>query len=306
MFVKLIAIIALVAVVQAAHLSWPINRDYSHKHELTHDVHHVEHTAPTYHYGHESAHKTESHHEAHKTENHHEAHKTEDRHADHQYEFSYAVDDHHTGDKKSQHETGNGHEVKGVYSLIEADGTTRTVHYTADGHKGFQAVVEKSGHPVEHKHESTHNKKEERKHHQHQYSHEHDQHKYSHDQDHHEHVAPYEQKHTQVYHHEEKSIHKPEEQDHHKHSHDEHKHEDHHANHKYEFSYGVNDHHSGDNKSQKEVRDGDVVKGHYSVVEADGTLRTVHYTADKHNGFKAVVEKSGHPIHYESPEQHWE
>ncbi|CAG9838999.1 unnamed protein product [Diabrotica balteata] len=66
---------------------------------------------------------------------------------------------------------------------------------------------------------------------------------------------------------------------------------------KYEFNYGVKDEHTGDHKSQQEVRDGDVVKGSYSVAEADGTLRTVHYTADDHNGFNAVVEKSGHPVH---------
>ncbi|KAG5880420.1 hypothetical protein JTB14_003091 [Gonioctena quinquepunctata] len=66
---------------------------------------------------------------------------------------------------------------------------------------------------------------------------------------------------------------------------------------KYEFNYGVADAHTGDHKSQKEVRDGDVVKGSYSVAEPDGTLRTVHYTADDHNGFNAVVTRSGHGVH---------
>ncbi|KAF7270917.1 hypothetical protein GWI33_016149 [Rhynchophorus ferrugineus] len=65
----------------------------------------------------------------------------------------------------------------------------------------------------------------------------------------------------------------------------------------YEFNYGVQDPHTGDHKSQHEVRDGDVVKGSYSVAEPDGTLRTVHYTADPHNGFNAVVEKSGEPVY---------
>jgi hypothetical protein len=32
-------------------------------------------------------------------------------------------------------------------------------------------------------------------------------------------------------------------------------------------------------------------------VEADGTTRTVHYTADAHNGFNAHVTKSGHAVH---------
>ncbi|CAH1104223.1 unnamed protein product [Psylliodes chrysocephalus] len=74
-------------------------------------------------------------------------------------------------------------------------------------------------------------------------------------------------------------------------------HEDYYAHPKYEFNYGVQDGHTGDHKSQHETRDGDVVKGYYTVAEADGTLRTVHYTADDHNGFNAVVENSGHPTH---------
>lgn len=66
---------------------------------------------------------------------------------------------------------------------------------------------------------------------------------------------------------------------------------------KYEFKYGVDDHHTGDKKSQHETRDGDVVKGEYSLVEPDGTIRKVTYTADHHNGFNAVVTKSGHAAH---------
>ncbi|CAG9838995.1 unnamed protein product [Diabrotica balteata] len=72
---------------------------------------------------------------------------------------------------------------------------------------------------------------------------------------------------------------------------------DYYAHPKYEFNYGVQDGHTGDHKTQHEVRDGDVVKGSYTVAEPDGTLRTVHYTADDHNGFNAVVEKSGKPVH---------
>ncbi|KAK9869683.1 hypothetical protein WA026_003430 [Henosepilachna vigintioctopunctata] len=66
---------------------------------------------------------------------------------------------------------------------------------------------------------------------------------------------------------------------------------------KYEFNYGVGDGHTGDHKSQKEERDGDVVKGSYSLVEPDGTIRTVHYTADDHNGFNAIVTRTGHAVH---------
>ncbi|XP_066255164.1 cuticle protein 19-like [Euwallacea similis] len=65
---------------------------------------------------------------------------------------------------------------------------------------------------------------------------------------------------------------------------------------KYKFAYGVDDPHTGDHKSQEEIRDGDVVKGYYTVADPDGTLRVVHYTAD-HNGFNAIVEKHGKSIH---------
>ncbi|XP_015603954.1 cuticle protein 19 isoform X2 [Cephus cinctus] len=63
---------------------------------------------------------------------------------------------------------------------------------------------------------------------------------------------------------------------------------------KYSFNYGVIDGYTGDSKSAWEERDGDTVKGEYSVVEADGTIRTVSYTADDRNGFNAVVTRSGH------------
>lgn len=36
--------------------------------------------------------------------------------------------------------------------------------------------------------------------------------------------------------------------------------------------------------------------GQYSLVEPDGSIRTVDYTADKHNGFNAVVHKTA-PVH---------
>ncbi|XP_011633518.1 cuticle protein 19-like, partial [Pogonomyrmex barbatus] len=64
---------------------------------------------------------------------------------------------------------------------------------------------------------------------------------------------------------------------------------------KYSFNYGVIDGYTGDSKSAWEERDGDTVKGEYSVVEADGTIRTVSYTADDHNGFNAVVTRSEPP-----------
>ena len=53
----------------------------------------------------------------------------------------------------------------------------------------------------------------------------------------------------------------------------------------------------GDHKSQWETRDGDVVKGEYTLDEADGTKRVVSYTADDKHGFIADVKKIGHAHH---------
>ncbi|XP_076260085.1 uncharacterized protein LOC143196307 [Rhynchophorus ferrugineus] len=61
------------------------------------------------------------------------------------YAFEYGVSDPHTGDHKTQWETKDKEgTVKGSYSLLEADGTTRIVDYIADEH-GFRAVVKKVG-----------------------------------------------------------------------------------------------------------------------------------------------------------------
>ncbi|CAG4997390.1 unnamed protein product, partial [Parnassius apollo] len=56
------------------------------------------------------------------------------------------------------------------------------------------------------------------------------------------------------------------------------------------FAYDVADPITGDFKSQTETRVGGTVKGQYSLLEADGTKRTVDYTADDINGFNAVVK----------------
>lgn len=65
----------------------------------------------------------------------------------------------------------------------------------------------------------------------------------------------------------------------------------------YAYKYGVHDPATGDIKHQSEERTGDVVRGQYSLVEPDGTVRTVDYTADPVNGFNAVVTKSGTAVH---------
>ncbi|XP_056629884.1 cuticle protein 7-like [Diorhabda sublineata] len=57
----------------------------------------------------------------------------------------------------------------------------------------------------------------------------------------------------------------------------------------YQFNYAIEDPHTGDIKNQQETREGDVVKGSYSLVEADGSKRIVEYTADAHSGFNAAV-----------------
>ncbi|CAF4898631.1 unnamed protein product [Pieris macdunnoughi] len=77
-------------------------------------------------------------------------------------------------------------------------------------------------------------------------------------------------------------------------------HEEYDANPSYDFAYSVADGHTGDNKSQHESRHGDVVNGEYSLVEADGSVRRVQYTADPHNGFNAVVSNSA-PAHHAAP-----
>jgi hypothetical protein len=57
------------------------------------------------------------------------------------------------------------------------------------------------------------------------------------------------------------------------------------------FAYDVADPNTGDFKSQVETRVGGAVSGQYSLLDADGTKRTVDYTADDVNGFNAVVRK---------------
>ncbi|XP_015439483.1 PREDICTED: adult-specific cuticular protein ACP-20-like [Dufourea novaeangliae] len=71
-----------------------------------------------------------------------------------------------------------------------------------------------------------------------------------------------------------------------------HHHIDYVAHPKYEFSYGVDDHHTGDHHGQKEHRDGKNVAGEYTVKEPGGNIRVVKYHADPHGGFFAHVHNS--------------
>jgi hypothetical protein len=63
------------------------------------------------------------------------------------YDFEYAVHDDHTGDIKEQHESAKNGAVEGYYTLVDADGYKRIVHYTADHKNGFNAEVRRE--PVE-------------------------------------------------------------------------------------------------------------------------------------------------------------
>ncbi|XP_059058142.1 pupal cuticle protein Edg-84A-like [Achroia grisella] len=64
----------------------------------------------------------------------------------------------------------------------------------------------------------------------------------------------------------------------------------------YNFAYEVNDAHTGDVKSQDELRRGDTVLGQYSLIQPDGLRRTVDYRTDDHTGFQATVNNDGRPI----------
>lgn len=57
------------------------------------------------------------------------------------YHFSYGVSDPTTGDHKHHWEKRQGDHVVGEYGLLEPDGATRIVQYTAGPHQGFKAVV---------------------------------------------------------------------------------------------------------------------------------------------------------------------
>ncbi|EDS38704.1 adult cuticle protein [Culex quinquefasciatus] len=126
------------------------------------------------------------------------------------------------------------------------------------------------------------------------------QHHEEHHQEEEHHLAPAE--HHKIEHH-----HEPE----HKHHHAIEVPHDYFAHAKYKFDYGVQDPHTGDHKSHWEERDGDVVKGAYTLFDSDGSTRIVEYTADPVHGFKAVVKriqheplKTHHHEHHEEVKQH--
>ncbi|RVE52457.1 hypothetical protein evm_002851 [Chilo suppressalis] len=64
----------------------------------------------------------------------------------------------------------------------------------------------------------------------------------------------------------------------------------------YSYSYGVADSRTGDIKTVWETKEGDTVKGQYSVVQPDGSTKTVEYSAGPDTGFKAVVNNENEQI----------
>lgn len=64
----------------------------------------------------------------------------------------------------------------------------------------------------------------------------------------------------------------------HEHGHDEHDHKDYYHYPSYKYEYGVHDPKTKDRHSQWEHRDGDDVKGEYTLDEADGTVRFLQIT----------------------------
>ncbi|XP_045446132.1 cuticle protein 19-like [Melitaea cinxia] len=186
-----------------------------------------------------------------------------DYYAHPKYQFDYKVEDHHTGDIKSQHESRDGDVVKGYYGLHQPDGNERQVHYHGDGHTGFHADVKYNVHHVvlclavlvaavvayDYHHGPAYSSQHISRH---DYGYGHG---YGHDHDYYAHP-------------------------------------------KYQFDYKVEDHHTGDIKSQHESRDGDIVNGYYALHQSDGNERQVHYHGDEHTGFHADVKYNVHHKYY--------
>lgn len=62
----------------------------------------------------------------------------------------------------------------------------------------------------------------------------------------------------------------------------------------YQFSFDISDDESTNYHNRKEQRDGEKISGSYSVVDSDGFIRTVTYTADPEEVFminKRVLPK---------------
>ncbi|XP_072940718.1 uncharacterized protein [Epargyreus clarus] len=226
-----------------------------------------------------------------------------DTYAHPKYDFAYSVADPHTGDHKSQHESRDGDAVHGSYSLVQPDGSVRKVDYSADAHNGFNAVVHNSG-PSVHPHGHTFasllvaaNAGLYGLGHGHAVS------SQSIVRDGYAPLGHF----VAPAHYAVPLVHAsplahyvaPAPYAAHYDGHEEYAHP------KYDFAYSVADPHTGDHKSQHESRDGDAVHGSYSLVQPDGSVRKVDYTADDHHGFNAVVHNSGPSVHPQPAYHHY-
>ncbi|CAH0700091.1 unnamed protein product [Spodoptera exigua] len=172
-----------------------------------------------------------------------------------------------------------------------------------DQHHGHGHAISSQSIVLHHTHETqrpVHNEEHHEEHHEEQGN----KHEQSHQDDHHHEQYHHEEQHHGEQHHLEQHGHASSSQNikqHHGHGTE--KHVVYYSPPKYEFAYEVEDPHTGDKKSQHESRDGDVVKGVYSLHQPDGTIRIVEYHADKKTGFNANVKFVGHAKHI-VPEHH--
>lgn len=72
----------------------------------------------------------------------------------------------------------------------------------------------------------------------------------------------------------------------------------------YQFGFDVKDDEFTNYQNRQESRDGGIIKGSYSVVDSDGFIRTVKYTADPKEGFKAEVVREPTDIVVKIPPPH--
>ncbi|XP_050668996.1 cuticle protein 7-like [Leptidea sinapis] len=164
MFAKIAVLCSVVALSSAGyiHHAPAISSQNIVRHDSVHETP-VHYDAPAYHsssvvHGAQSYHAVPAYHAApavHSAPIVHAAAHSEEHYVDEfahpKYGYSYSVEDPHTGDHKSQHETRDGDVVKGEYSFLQPDGSFRKVTYTADHHNGFNAVVHNTP-PVIHHH----------------------------------------------------------------------------------------------------------------------------------------------------------
>ncbi|XP_014251009.1 cAMP-dependent protein kinase catalytic subunit [Cimex lectularius] len=77
--------------------------------------------------------------------------------------------------------------------------------------------------------------------------------------------------------------------------------EDYDPNPQYQFGFDIKDDEFTNYQKRKEQREGDKISGSYSVVDSDGYIRTVTYTADPLEGFKADVVREPTDIKVKVP-----